>query len=421
METDYKTERSDPPTCLQLEQHGLRFLQECSVENSDNFCSALAGDQAGFERDIEKIARHFRVSSYYTTRVERMLKNLISSCGEEDRITAMAESVLAEGFHSQRFVFCAVIFSSFKNIIDNSTAVQLISQNLNKPVEQFSFSGLDEARKCVTNYRYPEEISPSPEDDLMLITWNPEPNDPLIETIGTRKYEEDSDIEGSYIDIVFYQYSPLRSSEEFPECGDGQRQAGEMCDMGVWNYDPEDDEDVASCSFSCVPSLPWVECSVGQLARSECWEVSCGDGVRSVGEECDDGNFISGDGCSSCRQDPDFICTTAYNSTSVCTHESATEQTTYPPAITSALPTLHTAASSSSQLTQGQSSSSTSPPSSLTPSTPSHLTEAPPSVGQLSADSSQSATTHLHWRNVAIQCLVSVLLSWTAVHLLMAR
>ena len=30
----------------------------------------------------------------------------------------------------------------------------------------------------------------------------------------------------------------------------------------------------------------------------------CGDGTLDVGERCDDGNFVSGDGCSHCLQEP---------------------------------------------------------------------------------------------------------------------
>jgi cysteine-rich repeat protein len=42
------------------------------------------------------------------------------------------------------------------------------------------------------------------------------------------------------------------------------------------------------------------------LINAKCWEVKCGDGVRVAGEECDDGNLSSGDGCSpSCTLEKD--------------------------------------------------------------------------------------------------------------------
>jgi cysteine-rich repeat protein len=41
----------------------------------------------------------------------------------------------------------------------------------------------------------------------------------------------------------------------------------------------------------------------------------CGNGILDIGEECDDGNLVSGDGCSeSCEEEENFNCQT----TSVC-------------------------------------------------------------------------------------------------------
>jgi cysteine-rich repeat protein len=58
-----------------------------------------------------------------------------------------------------------------------------------------------------------------------------------------------------------------------PLCGNGVPNTGEQCDDG--NMVSGD-----GCSAAC---------------ESE----SCGNGVLDVGEECDDGNVIDGDGCSS--------------------------------------------------------------------------------------------------------------------------
>ena len=45
----------------------------------------------------------------------------------------------------------------------------------------------------------------------------------------------------------------------------------------------------------------------------------CGDGeLFFVSEECDDGNLIDGDGCSSCRVDKGWSCSKEYNQKSVC-------------------------------------------------------------------------------------------------------
>lgn len=62
-----------------------------------------------------------------------------------------------------------------------------------------------------------------------------------------------------------------------PRCGDGYVQSGEECDDG--NSVNED-----SCTSTCI------------LAR-------CGDGYVQAGEQCDDGNSVNNDGCSNlCKQ-----------------------------------------------------------------------------------------------------------------------
>src|SRR4051794_25774834 len=65
-------------------------------------------------------------------------------------------------------------------------------------------------------------------------------------------------------------------------CGDGIVQSGEVCDPG---QDP-------NCNSYCTH-----------------FSGPCGDGIRQPdAEECDDGNTIPGDGCTQCRVDPGFSC-----------------------------------------------------------------------------------------------------------------
>jgi len=67
-------------------------------------------------------------------------------------------------------------------------------------------------------------------------------------------------------------------------CGDGVRTNDEECDDGVENA-PEGSSAYGACRFDCTRG------------------PVCGDGVvQEPDEECDDGNFVNGDGCSSACQ-----------------------------------------------------------------------------------------------------------------------
>ncbi len=75
-----------------------------------------------------------------------------------------------------------------------------------------------------------------------------------------------------------------------PYCGDGKvdTSLGEVCDDG--NLMPGD-----GCSGVCAVEPNWDCPPTGGACTSN---IKCGDGVRSPGEACDDGNTKAGDGCA---------------------------------------------------------------------------------------------------------------------------
>ena len=102
----------------------------------------------------------------------------------------------------------------------------------------------------------------------------------------------------------------LQNAIDCPVCGDGLKQGGEQCDDG--NIVSGD-----GCSVSCTIEPGW-SCPV---AGSPCIAI-CGDGIKVGTEECDDGNTKNEDGCShdctvehgwACQADesppPDSVCT----------------------------------------------------------------------------------------------------------------
>jgi cysteine-rich repeat protein len=51
-------------------------------------------------------------------------------------------------------------------------------------------------------------------------------------------------------------------------------------------------------------------CTVVEGEKSTCTPITCGNGLLSAGEECDDGNFVDNDGCSKCLVDQGYKCPT---------------------------------------------------------------------------------------------------------------
>jgi cysteine-rich repeat protein len=99
-------------------------------------------------------------------------------------------------------------------------------------------------------------------------------------------------------------------------CGNGKLETGELCDCGI---DPAHLPsgcaatnglfygDGKGCSATCTLE-PTCQDSNG---KTQACSTACGDGNLDPGEECDDGNQVSGDGCSwKCNVEEGFTCST---------------------------------------------------------------------------------------------------------------
>jgi len=91
-----------------------------------------------------------------------------------------------------------------------------------------------------------------------------------------------------------------------PSCGDGNRSISEDCDDGNTNS-------TDGCTSDCTIEEGFV-CDVPQGGLSIC--TRCGDGVREGIETCDDNNTMNGDGCSAiCQLEEGFDCNTTVDPT----------------------------------------------------------------------------------------------------------
>ena len=91
-------------------------------------------------------------------------------------------------------------------------------------------------------------------------------------------------------------------------CGDGMRKGGEECDDSNRQAgDGCSSECSVEAGYACGGSVGYWECG----ESGDTCESGCGEGKRSGGssKECDDGNLVGGDGCSSaCRIECGWEC-----------------------------------------------------------------------------------------------------------------
>ncbi|CAJ1437050.1 unnamed protein product [Effrenium voratum] len=114
-----------------------------------------------------------------------------------------------------------------------------------------------------------------------------------------------------------YIYAPANTTSVCaPICGDGKLRGGEACDDGnLVQGDGCDQNCAVEDSWVCCDPAPGTtgsKCSPGFAVDREliCGAQTCGDGRRDDGEGCDDGNNISADGCSPrCEVDAGYACT----------------------------------------------------------------------------------------------------------------
>ena len=331
---DFQNKIPDPVTCLLLERKAIDTLQTCS---RPELCTALEQpkDIQSVTEDLLSVVEAFRVNEYYGSVAERALSSSVSDCNGT-HTTELAESLISEP-PQLRVVFCATITAKTSiggpNINDTATLQSIVRNNvataqLHRPIEQFVSSGIDVLNvdsRCFVKHPKDPPLPP-PDSDYYFLTWFPSTNDSLPYNLTEPFYSNITKTEAVSIFVFESASNSL--------CGNGIRDASELCDLGVYNGDSE-----SGCTNSCLP-VEGFDCSVEANQPSFCWKQECGDGRRTSGEGCDDGDDIDGNGCSSsCQIEPGFHCSTVYNTTSQCEEIPPILEPTPTPLIPSVTPT----------------------------------------------------------------------------------
>lgn len=76
---------------------------------------------------------------------------------------------------------------------------------------------------------------------------------------------------------------------------------GEVCDDG----------NLGGCLSNCTGPTPGYSCTSGSLFTPSICSEKCGNMIITASENCEDGNTVNGDGCSSvCKTEVNWTCTT---------------------------------------------------------------------------------------------------------------
>ena len=306
-QTRHPNSQQDPTTCLELERRAIEEMNNCYQSESLELCSALdlTPEVESFQKDLSTVVDAFHVGGeYYRNVVEAGVVKTIHNCSHPN--SSMVATSLISNPLPVRVVLC--VNDSRYHYPPNHVHIEEVRQWLmkNQSLPEVVYSGLDVQNSCAK-----ASLPGSVNVDRNILRWHfftffVPSNATLLQNTFIEKYTSHSPKAG------FLQYFEYPLQRESTLCGDGKRQAGELCDYsGTSN---------SSCEyFTCSPQ-PWWECSTERLQASHCWKETCGDGLRTHSEQCDDANNNTSDGCSSdCHIEANYSCTNSYNRTSQCT------------------------------------------------------------------------------------------------------
>ena len=277
------------PLCLDFEIAAFQAVEECYNSSSEEFCSFKNSTFQATGSDVLLVRDLFSLnSSYYNHTVNRGLITLLDQCEYTENI-----SLLLRSHFPQRKVICARHRSDGSSEPPNYERQQYkqnVSAIYNISEELLVHNGIELASELKSCFAAAESHVISGRVHVLLYS---APSSAVEISSKITHYDN-----GGYLSTW-----EAKNYERIGECGDGRRQATEMCDTGIYHGVK------VACSSNCE-TLEGFECYSKPLAESSCKVRSCGNEDRTGDEECEDNNTSDGDGCSSnCTIEPGWTCT----------------------------------------------------------------------------------------------------------------
>lgn len=319
MAREFANIKSDKPTCQTFERRAVETINTCyrglyDSKDKPHLCHLLGEEVDEHElRDLKKLVSEFHVGGHYhNTTVNSGIPELLRECGHSD----VADTLYA-GEPTYRLIFCSwAVLLKQGPPYKSDHILRFMSQNLGDDESNFVYSGRDWTNACRDNV---PSNAQGENTEYHIVTWFASASNAAArnwnKTGEAFLYNNGRAITG-YFELSSDREEPRRGTiRDSSKCGDGVRQAGEVCDYALL--------DSPACSFECdlrdgLNGTKY-ECSTDQLERSYCWTKECGDGKRMSNETCDDGNRNNNDGCdANCQIETRYSCTDVYNATSLC-------------------------------------------------------------------------------------------------------
>lgn len=250
-------------TCLALEKAAVEKMNECHKRHT-SLCAILTNaEEASLQvlhQHLHTIVNAFRIGGEYynNTVVDLGIPEAIRSCSGH---TELADSLVSKRL-PLKLIMCIRGQDYREDGVNQdqqiapTQLINILSNNLlHRPIDQFVYSREDTLEKC-------KQGRPT-EEEYHIVTWFADPDDEKAvnwnDTTPIRKWLGPT---------LLVWYFELEESEDdgvppraYSQCGDGIRQAGELCDYGG--------ESLLACDLQCE-MVSGYECNTDNLAPSQC-------------------------------------------------------------------------------------------------------------------------------------------------------